>query len=79
MSPGRFRDPNHDFSPLCIRKEKELAIWRGEIEKQYVIENNNVMRLRGERPKKTPGGENEGNLHYVIENKEHRGHSPLYP
>jgi hypothetical protein len=49
-------------SPLYIRKQKELAIYGEDLEKLYVIENNNVIsspasgweKTRGEKMKVSP-------------------------
>ena len=55
--------------PLCVSKQKGLAIKSENFAKIYVIENKIVMSFRVAEQRKNAGGKNEGIFHYVIENK----------
>ena len=63
------RCPDRFVFPLCISKQKGLAINSGILAKCYVTENKSVGDFFGRTSEKTRGAKNEGIFHYVIENK----------
>jgi hypothetical protein len=56
-------------SPLCARKIKGLTENSQKLARIYVIEITRVIYAGAAKWRKNAGGKNEGNLHYVIENK----------
>ena len=59
----------HRGFPLCISKQKGLAINSENRAKIYLIEIKTVSSILLTGQRKNAGGKNEGIFHYVIENK----------
>ena len=55
--------------PLCVSKQKGLAIKSEISKKSYVIDVKAVSSFLAGRSRKNAGGKNEGIFHYVVENK----------
>jgi len=60
---------DHVGFPLCVSKQKGLAINSENRAKIYLIEIKTVRSLLLTGQRKNAGGKNEGIFHYVIENK----------
>jgi len=68
MEGANTQWPDRPVSPLCISKQRELALISENLKKSYIIEIRLVSSFRQTCRKKTRGGKNEGIFHYVIEN-----------
>ena len=71
-SKFRILNPDRRRTPLCVSKQKELAISGEYLEKLYLIEKNKVISFESNGLRKNAGGKYEGKSHYVIEKKYRR-------